>query len=261
MGAAERLVKDAYLTQSCEDFTHQQPPEACRPVAYGTKQVGDSCVLGSVCASGYCGSGDGVSGRSRFSPSCNLCEETSGLGEVCRGSGSRVCQPFLYCTARAGEVGTCEPLREEGERCGADFGPCRLTLNCDDWVDGVCYKSLENGEPCQGNEHPWCLGKCDRDTGMCRDVPRLALGDPCGTMCDDDGDCQTLGACARNAECRQIGDPFSQMVCTAMLTEGQKCGHDGWSDGQLGPFVAPTSCLAPAICWEGTCQVVDPCCP
>jgi hypothetical protein len=246
----------AYAEIDCRDFFNGLPPAACERVVLGHKANQEPCFVGGECSSGFCDKLgfwklDDLHHTKSF---CGSCYAASSEGEAC--AHDIVCLPYLYCDAL---TWTCKRMRGEGDPCGFENGDsrqCEEPLSCHS-TDGVCYRRLEHGEPCEPWAHPVCASAyCDPETLLCAQMPIVAVGAPCNVDFT-----KSSWLCSDGAVCKQ-DDPYtSEGVCVPVREEGEACDDDGKFDpGGTGPFVKPTPCRSPLYCLDGTCQRVRMCC-
>jgi hypothetical protein len=188
-------------------------------------ELGDPCVDDNLCPEGtFCGYDPGLNDT--------ICAEVAQLGEPC-GIG---CDRDLYCAHASIEdqVGTCQPLRNEGEAC---FDPytapysdaCRYPLQC--MSDGLCHAAGDSpGDPCDWRSSYTCTNGlwCEEETHVCREP--VATGEPCNLLmgrlaCAEGESCQCTDP---GGECYAYDDMIRTVdVCTALIADGEPCMSNG----------------------------------
>ena len=144
----------------------------------GTKIVGESCKLGSDCASGQC-----------------LSEEASGWGT---GYCTEVCNSIVSCSSDADECISGIPGTFGGfclTKCNpANTGECaggQLCYDLGDGVTGICIGGCATAADCP------VMGSCDPAGGV-----QDANGNTSGScLCTDNTGCPTLGNCEPGGYC------------------------------------------------------------
>jgi hypothetical protein len=153
--------------------------------------LGDACTTtGPPCFGSACHDGACVLGR-----------EGDGCG------GDRDCDTPLVCGpgCRTGLIclsGTCGPLREAGEPCGAGlFGRCAPSLSCS--ARGLCEPALAAGARC-GED---VLGICPQENYYCHSVGVCRRYGATGDPCSEDAPCRPDLACSSDGSvCIEVGD-------------------------------------------------------
>jgi hypothetical protein len=210
---------------TCTDIALNLVP-AC--LAGGNGSEGDPCAYGSQCQSNACKS----SGTQ-----CSTCQSETPLGGPC-GAGSSYCQGDSFCNFGTGLCTDAHTIvyAKQGEPCdliGTPVVGCEGDLQClgpSSPYKGTCTAPPGSGQPCSASN------------GIC------AAGATCsvaaGWICLAAGDCGAGLQCDANSYCR-AGD--GGLTCLPRATVGQPCDDSGSS--------ALPPCLAPAVCYVGTCVV------
>ena len=187
---------------ACAAFASADAKYAC--LLKGAKQVGDLCVDGAQCASGFCATD---------SETCRGCVEAPVANSPC--TKNNLCGPGLTCNAST----ICVPDVGVGGKC-SDDAPCAVGLGCS---DGVCTTPPSAfGAACDGG-----LG-CDLLQGVicdtlaedpfCAPTQHSAVGGPCNVLVNDG---KTVTLCVRNAACDTTTD-----TCPPVPNVGDAC-NDG----------------------------------
>lgn len=161
---------------------------ACRSRP-GTLPNGASCVVGSQCATAYCGYDE---------KGCGTCRAQPVAGVPCaREEDCSVGGEDLYC-----DLGTrrCVALPSLGERC--EPWACARDLTC---VEGTCRPRPTAGQPC--SDRVECAEDLACLAGTCTPHRVVGIGEPC----DD------ARVCRGDARCRSG-------VCVATQPLGGACG-------------------------------------
>lgn len=243
-----------WKTFSCDNALVYKLPDCVTP---GTRQVGETCVYPSQCATQEC-SGNGTS--------CGVCLELAEPGGAC--SDTLICPPGEDCAS-----GSCAPREPysgepapvklgEGEYCIA--GDCEKGLTCvsnDARTDNVCRPVPEAGDDCYllyfgvGNDGQVCSEW--EDTGVYCDATELkclaapAAGEPCGVR-----DVGSTPVCAAGSYCNASG------ICEEPKGPGEPCLYSP----ALGQICADSVCDAlDSLCKETrklgeSCGAVDQTC-
>ena len=173
---------------------------------------GETCALGSQCASGHCV--DGFCCNSACTSSCDTCASAFALG-TCSPSlylspGDPSCAPY---TCPGGATTTC------GTSCLSNFD-CASTAYCQSFA---CIAKLGAGATCSADQQ--CL------SGSCADG--VCCNTACGDACDACNLPGTVGLCTPRAN-GAAGSP----ACIPYLCDG-------------GAATCPTSCAGDANCATG----------
>jgi hypothetical protein len=213
IAGAAKCVR-ALRAQSCAEFeSSSEPPAACeRPFA----QM------------------EGVQGAADLGESCTL--DTGCVGE-------------LYCTAKPGSCGVCQPLPGAGEAC-VD-GDCRTGHFCSE--EDLCEPEKSNGASCVDDS------ECQTETcsaGKCAAPAVLSEGESCGGFdrCESDTLC-AAGRCrarASRGEPCVAGQCYLGLVCEdgkcvqvagcGMAQEGDRCNFDDQCGQGLGCELTEQRC-------------------
>lgn len=209
--------------------------------AYGDRAPGAACSQGSQCVSGRC--------TATQDQSCGVCLEVRRLGQSCGGA-TQVCNWGQVCTnglcrTKDGDVGApCNDAPKSLPRLPA----CDLELHCvrgRGETQATCQRPLPLGAACTdgtlcryrthcsaagfceadviGGENEACTFQCTKDSlfcdaHVCRERPRLAVGDACGRV---------VGSCI-DSVCGNANFPFGgwtdadPLTCLALGAEGEK---------------------------------------
>ena len=205
---------------TCEDlFTLHAPPVACRPKA-GSGAGGATCAFDSQCATSRCNEAGG----------CGSCTTRSSEGKDCRITDD--CEYGLTCAASS----KCRALVAVGAAC-SDDAPCKPPAGC---LQSQCVAALEQGDVCDPLVDlcdPYRALSCEPIGKRCARVKFLPPGADCAGYFPGSARCATSSVCKKS-------DTTSR--CLAAAADGELC------DASAGPL-----CMAPAICSQGHCLVVD----
>ena len=182
--------------------------------------IGGEVPNGGVCTqNGECVAGSYCS-RKDFKQSCGVCQTAGRVGATC--DPRHQCATDLRCVAKR-----CVVQAGEGETCNAGL-PCNIGLSC---VGGSCTSPhLAAGAACD-EAMDLCAGSFACTSGTCKPVKLVRPGD----ACSDD-----VGMCTHGSSC--FGGK-----CVAAAADGAAC------DQKAGP-----TCLRPAECIDGRCQMRTP---
>jgi hypothetical protein len=217
------LCANALATAGCslaENEAGNQIRLACDGMLEGTVPSGGECVDSAECTTYNCI-------RSQCGSSCCLgtCADSSEVGTRC--TDPAACLPSNHCTAGSFvtgtgqylDTGTCQPLLDLGQSCGAVGQVCRPGLDCDS-TTGLCAPFPKDGQVCSANgarcdnQGSYCTGT----PGICRprDEPGASCSFPTGATesCVDYSYCQILSS--------KDGMP-SASVCVLYPGIGQSC--------------------------------------
>lgn len=153
------------------------------------------------------------------------------------------CSNGLACSGPTSGPHTCQPAGHQGDKCD-DSHPCSPDLLCE---NGQCGALHREGEPCAAftDCDLYHLFACGTD-GKCHAQKVVPPG---GTIVDDGWDSSVCGSAGHpvTSGTDAGADAGSNVsVCTPPTADGQPCDP------------ANDTCLAPAGCVEGICQVPDP---
>ena len=213
---------------TCTDIALNLAP-AC--LAGGNGPAGAPCAYASQCQSNACPSNSTL---------CSTCQRETPLGGAC-GVGASYCQAGSFCNLGTGLCTDAHTIMyaKEGEPCNLRATPavgCEGDLQCLGpfiTYQGTCTATPAPGQPCSA-------------------YPQIcAAGATCsaaaGWICIAAGDCGAGLQCDANSYCR-AGD--GGLTCLPRATVGEQCDDSGWT--------ALPPCLAPAVCYLGTCVVPAP---
>jgi hypothetical protein len=183
----------------------------------GKRNDGSGCADDWQCGSGLCKRDRGVN--------CGACSPFAAVGNPC---GERDCGPNLECS----DVRVCAVPAAVGGPC-SNAQPCRAGGYC---RGTVCAAQVETmGAACQG------AGACSGQKGLvcvqqvCAVVPFAQSGQACG------GQSPSSPVCQGSSECTLQGTS-AMGTCSMVVNDGEACAPG-------------KSCLAPADCISGTCQI------
>ena len=200
---------------SCQDLFSDNLPAACDFPA-GT------LPNGSVCGDEQC-----QSGACRMTSACGTCAATVPAGSSCA-NGER-CADGLKCASN----GMCVSPGAAGAPCGVSL-PCKSPLAC---RNGTCSAASAAGGACNQSSD------CDPTAGLlcnggtCQAVSFADAGQPCGFIAGG------VTLCRASGFCRMVQGQASG-TCVAAAADGATCND-----------LSGPSCMPPAACINGTCQL------
>jgi hypothetical protein len=210
---------DASAAADCASFLSQATVfSACFPK--GTRALGQSCLDGTQCASGFCPSAGYA---------CARCADPPAAGASCANG---VCAAGMVCASS----GTCAVVAKSGAACGSSK-PCDSFLEC---KMGTCQPvPATAGAACgSATANAYCdervpLACTSATSGTCASLAFGDKGAACGLAAGVVHACKASGACVSG-------------VCQAGPGAGQACGASG-------PF-----CQFPDQCVNGRCVAPPP---
>jgi len=233
-------VVNADDPDTCTGATSCSSAGACK------RNLGQSCSLGTDCASGFCV--DGYCCNTACSGGCDECSSSPGTCKiVAQGSGGTspacgayVCNGSLascptncgrdddcatgyYCSA----AGTCLARKAQGSTCNIASGADCRTAGCracssGNCIDGYCCDSLCSGScnACNGA----ALGWSSAVNGTCAIAPVAYAGSPaCGAYACDGASASCATACTSDAQCGSGSYCNAAGACVAQKTQGMGC--------------------------------------
>jgi hypothetical protein len=188
---------------------------ACR--FSGARQNGSGCTDDAQCGSSNC--------KRVVSQLCGICGAFVPAGGDCSVDVDK-CAPGLDCN----NDGICVAPVGAGMPC-SDGKPCKIGLYC---KAGVCAaQSAMVGAACTPDSCDGLKGLgCGEASKKCEMIMLAKAGQPCGDGAPDF--CEAGSVCAVDAA--------GKGVCSTVVKDGELCD-------------ANKSCLSPAECIDGTCQI------
>jgi hypothetical protein len=187
---------------SCEQYSSLRIPRiGC--VIPGKRALGESCINGVQCASGFCPS---------VGFACATCAPMPHEDDAC--SKPEDCTAGLVCTASGTTAGVCVVPARAGESCGT-AKPCDAYHDC---INTTCVPYQNSlGAACGSTPGANCdprdgLTCSSATSGTCSRYTPVALGAACGSSEGAYLVCADLGQCV-NARC--VAGPELGDACAA----------------------------------------------
>jgi Dickkopf N-terminal cysteine-rich region len=219
-----------YSAATCADLIAGKAVTGCD--VHGTLAAGAACANSVQCSgqNSYCNIFAGQT--------CGVCATLAAAGGTCQVDTD--CESGLLCGfASTANTGACVAPGAAGAACDGPH-PCGGGLAC---VNAVCSPRVGEGSACDPTVDN-CDGTqalyCDQTSSLCKKVKTANAGEACGFLADG-----SLTLCTRSSTCQATAAQMG--ICLAAAADGATC------DPSAGP-----GCLAPAVCVNGACTVVNP---